>query len=102
MFVMARSSMPLTMAAWRVATASNQPQRRARPVVAPPGVPVERLEALRAAFAALASDTEFLADAEKSQLEVNPVSGEEVEQLVKDVYQTPKALADKAADFIRH
>ena len=47
-------------------------------------------------------DPEFLADAEKSQLEINPVSGEEVEQLVKDVYQTPKALADKAADFIRH
>jgi hypothetical protein len=47
-------------------------------------------------------DPEFLSDAEKSQLEINPVSGADVEQLVKDIYQTPKALADKAAEYIRH
>jgi tripartite-type tricarboxylate transporter receptor subunit TctC len=65
-------------------------------------VPKDRADALRRAFMNTMKDPEFLADAEKSQLEINPVSGEEVEQLVKDVYQTPKALADKAADFIRH
>ena len=47
-------------------------------------------------------DPEFLADAEKAQLEINPVVGEEVEKLVNEIYQTPKALADKAAEFIRH
>ena len=73
-----------------------------RPYLAPPGVPKDRADALRRAFMNTMKDPEFLADAEKSQLEINPVSGEEVEQLVKDVYQTPKALADKAADFIRH
>jgi tripartite-type tricarboxylate transporter receptor subunit TctC len=73
-----------------------------RPYLAPPGVPKDRADALRRAFMNTMKDPEFLADAEKSQLEVNPVSGEEVEQLVKDVYQTPKALADRAADFIRH
>jgi hypothetical protein len=73
-----------------------------RPYLAPPGVPKDRADALRKAFMNTMKDPEFLADAEKSQLEINPVSGEEVEQLVKDIYQTPKALADKAADFIRH
>jgi tripartite-type tricarboxylate transporter receptor subunit TctC len=73
-----------------------------RPFLAPPGVPKERAEALREAFALTMRDPEFLADAEKAQLEVNPVRGEELEALVKELYQTPKAIAAKAAEFIRH
>jgi tripartite-type tricarboxylate transporter receptor subunit TctC len=73
-----------------------------RPYLAPPGVPKERAEALRKAFVDTMKDPEFLSDAEKSQLEINPVAGDEVENLVKELYQTPKPLADKAADFIRH
>src|ERR1700716_3878831 len=73
-----------------------------RPYLAPPGVPKDRADALRKAFADTMTDPEFLADAEKAQLEITPVAGEEVEQLVKDIYQTPKALAAKAADYIRH
>jgi tripartite-type tricarboxylate transporter receptor subunit TctC len=73
-----------------------------RPFLAPPGVPKDRAEALRAAFMDTMKDPEFLADAEKSQLEINPVSGADVEKLIKEIYQTPKALADKAAEFIRH
>jgi len=73
-----------------------------RPYLAPPGVTKDRAEALRKAFSATMKDPEFLADAEKAQLEITPVSGEEVEKLVKDILQTPKALADKAAEFIRH
>ena len=72
------------------------------PDLAPPGVPKERAEALRKAFMDTMKDPEFLSDSEKSQLEINPVSGADVEQLVKDIYQTPKALADKAAEYIRH
>jgi tripartite-type tricarboxylate transporter receptor subunit TctC len=73
-----------------------------RPYLAPPGVPPERAAALRKAFMDTMKDPEFLSDAEKSQLEINPVAGDEVEKLVKELYQTPKPLADKAADFIRH
>jgi len=73
-----------------------------RPYLAPPGVPPERAAALRTAFMDTMKDPEFLSDAEKSQLEINPVAGDEVEKLVKELYQTPKPLADKAADFIRH
>jgi tripartite-type tricarboxylate transporter receptor subunit TctC len=73
-----------------------------RPYLAPPGVPKDRADALRQAFADTMKDPEFLADAEKAQLEITPVAGDDVEKLVKDLYQTPKALADKAAEFIRH
>jgi tripartite-type tricarboxylate transporter receptor subunit TctC len=54
----------------------------ARPVIAPPGVPADRLAALRQAFGALARDKEFLADAQRSNLDVSPVSGEEVDKVV--------------------
>jgi tripartite-type tricarboxylate transporter receptor subunit TctC len=73
-----------------------------RPYLAPPGVPADRVEALRKAFMETMRDPEFLAEAEKSQLEITPVPGAEVEKLVQDLYQTPKALAEKAAQFIRH
>jgi tripartite-type tricarboxylate transporter receptor subunit TctC len=73
-----------------------------RPYLAPPGVPADRADALRKAFMDTMRDLEFLAEAEKSQLEITPVAGPEVEKLVNDLYQTPKALADKAAEFIRH
>jgi tripartite-type tricarboxylate transporter receptor subunit TctC len=54
----------------------------ARPLIAPPGVPADRLAALRQAFAALARDRDFMADAQKSNLDVSPVSGAEVDKVV--------------------
>jgi tripartite-type tricarboxylate transporter receptor subunit TctC len=71
-----------------------------RPFLAPPGIPAERAEALRKAFMETMTDPAFLADAEKSQLEVNPVSGEEVQKLVAEVYRTSPEVAKKAADYI--
>ncbi len=41
-------------------------------------------------------DKDFLAEADKTQLEVNPVSGADVETLVKDVYATPSDIIAKA------
>jgi tripartite-type tricarboxylate transporter receptor subunit TctC len=73
-----------------------------RPYLAPGGLPKDRADALRNAFARTMEDREFLADAEKSQLEITPVTGEEIDKLVKDLHQTPKAIAAKAAEFIRH
>jgi tripartite-type tricarboxylate transporter receptor subunit TctC len=72
-----------------------------RPFLGPPDLPRDRLDALRKAFAETMKDPEFLADAAKSQLEITPVGGEEVERLVKEIYRTPKAVADKAAEHIR-
>jgi tripartite-type tricarboxylate transporter receptor subunit TctC len=69
----------------------------ARPIIAPPGVPAERLAMLRGAFAALAHDHDFLADAEKSGLEVDPISGEAVDKVVAVIASTPPAVADRYA-----
>jgi tripartite-type tricarboxylate transporter receptor subunit TctC len=67
-----------------------------RPYVAPPNLPADRLAALRQAFMDTMRDKDFLADADKTQLEINPVSGEEVEKLVQEVYATPPAIIAEA------
>src|SRR5262249_61505859 len=71
-----------------------------RPYFAPPGVPADRAEVLRKAFMETMQDKEFLADAEKAQLEITPVSGEEVQKLVTEVYATPPEIAKKAAAIL--
>ena len=71
-----------------------------RPFLAPPGIPADRAEALRKAFMDTMKDPAFLADAEKTQLEVNPVSGAEVQKLVEEVYRTPPEVAKKAAQLL--
>jgi tripartite-type tricarboxylate transporter receptor subunit TctC len=72
-----------------------------RPFVAPPDIPADRAEALRKAFLDTLSDKEFLADADKAQMEINAVSGVDIQQLVKDVYQTPPEIAQRATSFLR-
>ena len=73
-----------------------------RPYLAPPRVPNDRANALRDAFMRTMEDPEFLGEAEAAQLEITPVSGEQVEKLVMELYKTPKPVAAKAAEFIRH
>ncbi len=65
-------------------------QTMGRPFAAPPGVPADRVRALRFAFDETMKDPEFLAEAEKRGLEINPVSGADVEALVAELYRTPK------------
>jgi tripartite-type tricarboxylate transporter receptor subunit TctC len=72
-----------------------------RPYLAPPSVPADRVEALRKAFIDTMNDEDFLADAEKAQLEINPVDGEHVEDLVEEVYRTPPEVAKKAAALLK-
>jgi tripartite-type tricarboxylate transporter receptor subunit TctC len=72
-----------------------------RPYLAPPGVPAERVDALRKAFMDTMADKDFVADVEKAQLEITPVAGEAVQKLVGDIYQTPPAIAKKAADLLK-
>jgi tripartite-type tricarboxylate transporter receptor subunit TctC len=71
-----------------------------RPYLAPPGVPKERAEALRQGFMDTMKDKEFLAEADMAQLEINPVSGPEIEKLLREVYQTPPDIAAKAAHVL--
>jgi tripartite-type tricarboxylate transporter receptor subunit TctC len=76
-------------------------QTMARPYVAPPGIPPERLKALRAAFDATLADPEFLADAQRQDLEVRPVSGVKADELIKEVYASPPAVVKLAIDAMK-
>ena len=58
----------------------------ARPYAVPPGTPKERVQLLRRAFLATLRDPEFLAEAGKARLEVNPTRGEDVERLVGELF----------------
>lgn len=72
-----------------------------RPVVAPPGVPKDRVTALRRAFDATIKDPAFRADAEKQKLEINALTGEQLEELVTDLMKTPPELAEKLQGMTR-
>ena len=72
-----------------------------RPFVAAPGIPPERLAALRQAFIQTLADKDFLADAAKQRLEIAGVSGEEVEKLVTELYATPADVAKQAAAALK-
>ncbi len=75
-------------------------QPMGRPFLAPPNVPSERVAALRAAFMSALADQEFLAEAAKMKLEINPVSGDAVQSLVQEIYQTPKTIAAAVAKMV--
>jgi tripartite-type tricarboxylate transporter receptor subunit TctC len=66
-----------------------------RPIATNPGVPMERVTALRRAFDKAIADPEFKADAEKQKAEISPMSGEETQQLVSDLINTPQPIKDK-------
>jgi tripartite-type tricarboxylate transporter receptor subunit TctC len=67
----------------------------ARPVVAPPDIPADRLEALRTAFMRMAGDPEFNDDATKSQLQVNLTSGESVQRIASMIASTREQVATR-------
>ncbi len=72
-----------------------------RPFLGPPGIPKDRVAALRKAFMDTMEDKEFLADAERSKIEITPVAGEQIEKLVADLYRTPADVAKKASELLR-
>jgi tripartite-type tricarboxylate transporter receptor subunit TctC len=64
-----------------------------RPYFVPPGVPEDRVQALRRAFDATMKDPEFLADATKFSLEIDPLTGEQVQEVIARVIRTPEPVA---------
>jgi tripartite-type tricarboxylate transporter receptor subunit TctC len=72
----------------------------ARPVIAPPGIPTDRLTALRAGFIALARDNEFLADAKKTRLDVAPISGEAVDKVISLITSASPEAAERLGKSI--
>ena len=75
-------------------------QEMGRPFAAPPGVPADRVATLRAAFDATLKDPQFLSDAKKLELEVDPLTGVQIETLLKTAYAAPKPIVTRAAKLV--
>src|ERR1043166_1972197 len=69
-----------------------------RPFFMPPNVPAERVTAIRRAFDAAMKDPEFLAEADKLKIEIDPLSGEQVAGLIEQIYRTPAATVQRVRD----
>jgi tripartite-type tricarboxylate transporter receptor subunit TctC len=75
-------------------------QQMARPFAAPPGIPGDRKAALIKAFDATMKDADFLEEAKKLSLDVNPVSAQALDELLAELYATPKDVIQKANEAI--
>src|SRR5499433_1614632 len=76
------------------------PKVMSRPYLLPPGVPAERVAALRLAFARLVEDPAFLAEMERTGTEVSFMSGVEIERLIARVYAFPPEIVARMIDAI--
>ncbi len=72
-----------------------------RPFVAPPGMSPEITKMVRDAFTATMKDPEFIADAKKQKLDVEPETGEHLAALISKIYATPKPIVQKIAELIK-
>ena len=72
-----------------------------RPFVAPPDLPRERLQMLRDAFSATMRDPEFVADVQRSKLDLEPEDGEHIAALIAKIYATPRPIIDRVANLIK-
>ena len=67
----------------------------------PPGTPPDRVQTLRAAFAETMRDPEFVADARRSKLEIDPIHGEELTRVVQDLFALDPAIAAKLKGILK-
>lgn len=67
-----------------------------RPVIGPPALPADRLDALRVAFNAMVKDADFLSEAGKQRLEINPQTGQEVAAQLAEIYKTSPGAIKRA------
>jgi tripartite-type tricarboxylate transporter receptor subunit TctC len=72
-----------------------------RPFVAPPDLPPDRLKMLRDAFKATMTDPAFVAEAQKSKLDLEPEDGDHLAVLIAKIYATPKPIVDKITGMIK-
>ena len=72
-----------------------------RPFVAPPGVPADRVAALRAGFDAAMKDAAFLAEAKQQKMEIDPVSGIEINALLERVHAAPPAMIARIRELVK-
>lgn len=75
-------------------------QTVARPFAAPPGTAPERVAILRKAFMDTVNDPDFLAEAKQMKLEVSPMTGEKVTELIRNAYASPRDVVNEAIRLI--
>jgi tripartite-type tricarboxylate transporter receptor subunit TctC len=71
-----------------------------RPYVLPPGVPADRVAALRKAFMAALNDKDLLAEAATMKLDIDPISGENLQALVGKLYALPPSIAARTKEAL--
>lgn len=76
-------------------------QEMGRPFALPPNVPSARVTELRRAFDATLTDRDFLAEARKLNLEIDPLTGEQIAGLLRKAYAAPKPVIAEAAELAR-
>ncbi|MGZ3295662.1 MAG: tripartite tricarboxylate transporter substrate-binding protein, partial [Xanthobacteraceae bacterium] len=75
-------------------------QEMGRPIAAPPGVPAERVTALRQAFDATMKDPDFLADARRFQMEIDPLTADQIGGILAAAYGAPAQIVSRAAALV--
>lgn len=79
----------------------HEPPAINRPYVLPPGTPKERVQAMRRAFMDTLKDPEFLADAKKTKLDIEPLTGEETEKIVQGLFKLEPALVARLKEILK-
>jgi hypothetical protein len=72
-----------------------------RALIAPPGIPADRLATLRSAFDKMVADPAFLAEAEKRRLEIEPTPGAEVQKIAADILSAPREIIERAMEAMK-
>jgi tripartite-type tricarboxylate transporter receptor subunit TctC len=71
-----------------------------RAYIAPPELPPASLDTLRSAFDATMTDKQFLQDAENMRIDIEPLPGSKVQELVQKLYATPKDIVERARQAV--
>jgi tripartite-type tricarboxylate transporter receptor subunit TctC len=70
-------------------------------ILLPPGVPPATVTQLRRAFDAMTKDRDYLADADKLQLEIDAMAGERLQALIENVMATPSSVVERAKSLLK-
>jgi tripartite-type tricarboxylate transporter receptor subunit TctC len=87
---------PLDKAAFKIL---SSPPAVGRPIFGPPGVPADRVAALRKAFDDTMKDPDYIAALKKARLESAPSSGQELQQVVANIVDAPKNVVDRVSQL---
>jgi tripartite-type tricarboxylate transporter receptor subunit TctC len=69
-------------------------------MLATPGVPAERVDALRRAYVQALKDPELLAEARRGKMDIDPVTGEELQTLIQELMNQPAEVIERAKKFL--